>query len=130
MGPAMDERRSQPRYQLTPPLHGRAFIDAIGQFDAQLLDVSVDGARMLLELSSPDDLVRFLAAAEKGITGAFSRPEGAPWKFVMLHTRRTTLNAAGSAGAACVIAGRFVEVPSFTVADLERLVAERLAERS
>jgi hypothetical protein len=126
----MDERRSHPRYQLAPPLRGRAFIDAIGQFDAQLLDVSVDGARMTLELKSPDDLVRFLAAREKGITGAFARPEGPPWKFVMLHTRRTTLNADGSAGAACVIAGRFVEVPNFTVADLERLVAECLAVRT
>ena len=126
----MHERRAHPRYQLDPPLSGRAFIDAIGQFDAQLLDVSADGARMLLELNSPDDLARFLAAREKGITGAFARPEATPWKFVLLHTRMTTLNAAGSAGAACVIAGRFVAVPNFTVADLERLVAEDLAVRA
>jgi hypothetical protein len=125
----MHERRSQPRYQLTPPLRGRAFIDVIGQFEAQLLDVSVDGARMLLEVNSPDDLARFLAAEEKGITGVFARPEGTPWKFVLLHTRMTTLNAAASAGAACEIAGRFVAVPNFTVADLERLAAEGLAVR-
>lgn len=123
----MLERRSQPRYQLTPPLRGRAFIDGIGQFDAQLLEVSVHGVRMMLQLSSPDDLARFLAAGEKGITSAFTRPEGAPWKFVLLHTRITTLTAADSAGAACAIAGRFIAAPNFTLADLERLVAERLA---
>lgn len=123
----MHERRSHPRYQLTPPLPGRAFIDGIGQFEARLLDVSIEGARMRLELDSPDDLARFLAVGEKGITGAFARPEGTPWKFVLLHTRMTTLSADGSAGAACVIAGRFVAVPNFTIADLDQLVAEHLA---
>lgn len=126
----MHERRSHARYQLTPPLHGRAFIDGIGQFDAQLLDVSIHGARMILQLSSPDDLARFLTAEEKGITSVFARPVGVPWKFVLLHTRRTTLNAAGTAGAACVIAGRFVSVPTFTLADLDRLAAEGQAVRS
>lgn len=125
----MQERRSQRRYQLTPPQRGRAFVDGIGQFDAQLLDVSVEGARLMLELSSPDDLARFLATAEKGITAVFAQPAGTPWKVVLLHTRMTSLEAAGSAGANCVIAGRFVAVPSFTVADLERLVDENLAVR-
>ncbi|RLJ62856.1 hypothetical protein [Sulfurisoma sediminicola] len=125
----MLERRAHPRYQLIPPLRGRAFIDAIGQFEAQLLDVSVDGVRLLLHMSNPDDLARFLVATEKSITATFGRPEGEPWKFALLHTRMTTLDAAGSAGAQCLIASRFVTVPNFTVADLERLVAERQAAR-
>lgn len=127
---AMQERRSQPRYRMTPPLPGRAFIDAVGQFDAQLLDVSEDGARMVLAPESAEDLARFLGAGEKGVTGAFGRPEGAPWKFVLLHTRTTALEADGGVSAACVIAGRFVAVPSFTVADLERLVAQGEAVRT
>ncbi len=123
----MNERRAHLRYQLTPPLPGRAYIDAIGQFDAQLLDVSVEGARMLLQLGGAGDLARFLAVSEKGITGAFARPAEPPWKFVLLHTRMTTLNGDGGPGAACVIAGRFTEVPTFSAADLERLLANGLA---
>jgi hypothetical protein len=125
----MVERRARPRFQLIPPLRGRAFIDAVGQFDAKLLDVSVDGARLQLHMGNPDHLSRFLAAREKGITAAFPQSGGAPWKFVMLHTRATTLEAQGSAGAECVIAGRFVAVPNFTIADLDRLVAAKQAAR-
>jgi len=127
---AMQERRHYPRYRLTPSLPGRAYIDAIGQFDAQLIDVSVEGARMTLDLGNADDLARFIAADEKGITGAFARPEGAPWKFVLLHTRMTTVSEEGGAAGRCEIAGRFVVVPSFTVADVEQLVAEGLAVRT
>ena len=125
----MQERRAHPRYQLIPPLLGRAFVDGIGQFEAQLLDVSVDGVRLLLQIGTPDELARFLAATEKSITATFGRPEGEPWKFALLHTRMTTLDATGSAGARCLIAARFVAVPNFTVADLEGLVAKRLAAR-
>ncbi|MDP2792553.1 MAG: hypothetical protein Q8O25_00485 [Sulfurisoma sp.] len=126
----MLERRSQLRYQLTPPLPGRAFVDGVGQFDAQLLDVSVEGARIWVAVNDADEMACFVATREKGVTGVFARPQGAPWKFVLLHTRATTCNADGSADAACVIAGRFVSVPTFTVADMERLVAEGLAARA
>jgi hypothetical protein len=125
----MQERRAQPRYQLIPPLRGRVFIDAVGQFDAQLLDVSVEGVRLLLQMDNPDDLARFLAAKEKNMTATFARPGDEPWKFALLHTRSTTLDAPAGKGVACMIASRFVSVPNFTVADLDRLVAERQAAR-
>jgi hypothetical protein len=125
----MQERRAQPRYQLIPPLRGRVFVDAVGQFDAQLLDVSLDGVRLLLQMGSPDGLAGFLAAREKNMTATFGRPGGEPWKFALLHTRSTTLDAPAGKGAACMIASRFVSVPNITVADLDRLVLERLAAR-
>ena len=125
----MLERRARLRYRLNPPLPGRAFIDGIGQFDAQLLDVSTEGARMTLALNPADDPARFAAAGEKGVTAVFARPDGVPWKLVLLHTRLTPSNAAGSA-AACDVAGRFVDVPSFTAADLDQLVAAGLAVRT
>jgi hypothetical protein len=125
----MQERRAQPRYQLIPPLRGRVLIDAVGQFEAQLLDVSLDGARLLLQMNSPDDLAGLLAAREKNMTATFARPGGEPWKFALLHARSTTLDAPAGKSVACMIASRFVTVPNFTVADLEALVKQRLAAR-
>ena len=123
----MHERRQHTRYQLTPPLRGRASIDDFGQCDAQLIDVSIEGAQMILELGNAEALARFLALQEKAINCAFPRSGGMPWKFVLLHTRMTTVNEDDAVGGKCVIAGRFVAVPNFTEADLGQMVTTLLA---
>lgn len=124
---APHERRRHTRYQLTPPLRGRASIDLFGQCDAQLIDLSIEGAQMILELGTPDALARFLGLKEKAINCAFPRSGGVPWKFVLLHTRMTTVSEDDAATGKCVIAGRFVAVPNFTAADMEQMVTARLA---
>ncbi len=124
----MLERRQHLRYELTPPLPGRAFIDGGEQFEAHLLDISIDGARLALSLDGADNWGTLLSGLEKTITGVFARPSGVPWKFVLLHTRMTEL-ALGRVDTDCVVAGRFLSVPTFTAADLDILVAANLATR-
>jgi hypothetical protein len=121
----MKERRACPRFKLTPPLPGRAFVEGVGQFDAHLLNASFDGVSLQLQMNRQDELDRFLAAREKNITATFVLPEGDIWKFALLHNRATTVEA----GLDCIIAARFVAVPNLTVADLDRMVSEGRARQ-
>lgn len=123
----MGERREHPRYFLMPPLAGRALIDEIGQADAQLLDASVDGARMVLAVDA-DSQARLLTGNERSMAATFARPTGAPWKFVLVHhSSLTTITAAASGDSRCVVAGRMGAVPSFSSANLEALIAANAA---
>ncbi len=122
----MFERRQHARYILMPPLAGRALIDEIGQAEAQLLDVSIEGARMALAVD-PDAQARLLAGTERSMAATFARPDGAPWKLVLIHSRLTTIAAAASGGSRCVVAGRMVVAPSFGNADLESLIGANAA---
>lgn len=122
----MFERRQHVRYILMPPQAGRALIDDIGQVEAQLLDVSIEGARMALAVDT-DAQARLLAGNERSMAATFARPNGAPWKFVLIHSRLTTIAAAAAGGSRCVVAGRMVVAPSFGSADLESLIVANAA---
>lgn len=122
----MSERRQHARYILMPPLAGRVLIDDIGPTEAQLIDVSIDGARMALTVDVGSQ-ARLLAGSERSMAATFARPGGAPWKFVLIHNRLTTITAVASGGSRCVIAGNMVATPTFSAADLDGLIAANAA---
>jgi hypothetical protein len=122
----MLERRLHPRYILMPPLKGRALVDEVGQVDAELIDVSIDGARLALTVGA-DVQARLQSGPERSVAATFVRPGAMPWKLTLIHSRLTMVPPAASAAARCLVAGRFVTVPTFGSADLEGLVDARSA---
>lgn len=122
----MSDRRQHPRYILMPPLAGRALIDDLGQVEADLIDVSIEGAKMSLSVSA-EAQSRLLSGEERSMAATFVRSSAAPWKFVLIHSRLTTIAAAANGGSRCVVGGRFVVAPTFAAADLKALLAARAA---
>lgn len=111
---------------MMPPLTGRVLVDELGQVEAELLDVSIEGAKMSLTVS-PDGQTRLLSGDERSMAATFSRPDGAPWKFVLIHSRLTTIAAAAHGGSRCVVGGRFMVAPTFGAVQLEALLTAKAA---
>lgn len=124
----MFERRQHSRYVLMPPLSGRAQADDLGQVDAELLDTSIEGARLSLVVDDVGQAL-LLSGAERSIAATFGRPGGNPWKFVLIHSRMTTVTAVAAGGSRCIVGGRFVAAPTFGVADLDAMLGSKAACR-
>lgn len=124
----MFDRRQHPRYILVPPLAGRALVDDIGQVEAELLDASAEGARLSLIIDGAGQSL-LLSGTERSIAATIGRPSGNPWKFVLVHSRMTTIAAAATGGSRCVVGGRFVVAPTFGVADLDAMLVSKTACR-
>lgn len=124
----MFERRQHPRYILMPPLPGRALVDDLGQVEAELLDASIEGARLSLAVDGQAQTA-LLSGAERSIAATIVRPGGNSWKFVLIHSRMTTIAATPTGGSRCVVGGRFVVAPTFGVADLDAMLLSKTACR-